>query len=90
MREYLKAIIWPRDQNPKIKTRVKSKDGKKVYRYAIVGILVTDTKLNLGDNNEVLIDGSIELGKQLESADQRSPKIATGDATTVLLSLEDL
>jgi hypothetical protein len=47
MREHLRAVIWPRqtDEHP---TEAKDKDGKPVYRYAIVGMLVTDQPLNLG------------------------------------------
>lgn len=47
MREHLRAVIWPR-QTEEAPSQTKDKDGKTVYRYAIVGVLVTDRPLDLG------------------------------------------
>lgn len=91
MKEHLRAVIWPRDQNPKVKTEaVLSKDGKKVYRYAIVGLLITEKPLVFSDDNELLIDDSVQLGHQLEGLHQRQLSRRVSGADDVLVSLEDL
>jgi hypothetical protein len=72
MREHLRAVIWPR-QNAKSPSEAVDRDGKKVYRYTVVGVLVTDRELTFIDSNEVLVDGPVSLGLLLEAAPQRSP-----------------
>jgi len=89
MREHLRAVIWPR-QNAKSPTETVDREGKKVYRYSIVGILVTDRELTFTDPNEVLVDGPVSLGLQLESAPQRQCAYPPGDASDVLVSLGTL
>lgn len=53
-------------------------------------MLVTDRELTFSDSNEVLIDGPVSIGTQLEAAPQRQCAYRPGDATGVLVSLSDL
>lgn len=89
MKEHLRAVIWPREQQGEEGELISGKKVK-IFRYAIVGVLITNTRLNLKDDNEIMIDGNVEIGEQLELAPQREPRHKTGDATDVLLSLDTL
>ena len=90
-KEYLRAVVWPRDPIT---------EGKKInYRYAIVGILVTDTPLdgiegikNSANISEILLDSDC---KGIQMAIEMMPKFeqsgcVLGDASSVLCSLNDL
>ena len=83
-REYLRAVLWPRG---------KVQEGKAVnYRYVIIGMLVTDQPiLNLEGENELVIDSACQgLATFLDTTPNRAPKITLGDATSVLLSLDNI
>lgn len=83
---HFRGVVWPRGADKQ------DKEGKPVYRYAIVGVLVTDKPIEaLVGVNELLIDGEAhDLVMLLESAQYRKPKMLTGDASNVLLSLDML
>ena len=82
MKEHLKAFAWPREG-------VSGPEGK-LYRYAIVGMLVTDEPLVFEGENEVLLDGvSDGLARAVERVARRKSKLRVGDAADALLSLRD-
>ena len=83
-----KGVCWPRGPEPTIV----SKDGKLIYRYAIVGMLVSDQPIEaLEGKNEVVLEGhGAMMAETLTTIPQREPAIPTGDATNVLLSLDVL
>lgn len=90
MREHLRAVVWPR-QTSKIPSTAVDANGNKVYRYTIVGILVTDRELTLAHENEVVVDGgTTTIGLQLEGAVQRLASYPMGDAVSVLVGLEHI
>lgn len=84
MKQHIKAVIWPK--KPHVV------DGNNVYRYIIVGMLVTNAPLlGIEGNNEVVLDCEpADLAETLEELPKRKSKIKLGDATHVLLSLEHL
>ena len=92
MREHFKGILWPRSP-----IAAKVRTGKKnttqlVHRYVVIGMLVTDKSiLQFEGKNELVLDGPLSgLARVLTGIKTRKPKFRTGDATCVLLSLNDL
>src|SRR5437868_2322812 len=90
LKELFRGVVWPRDPST-------DASGKSVYRYAIVGMLVTNTRIEGLDPNETVLDGvmirySAEMGMTvaIERSGKHHPAFATGDATSVLLSLDDI
>lgn len=84
MKQHFKGVIWPRGE---------FKTGKrKVYRYPIVGMLVTDQPIpEFEGKNEIVLDGaSSEVALALANIKGRDPKYRTGDATNVMLHLNEL
>lgn len=83
IREYLRAVIWPR--------KPIAKPGKPTnYRYVIIGFLVTDTPLEgIEGENEVVLDGqTFGLSYALEGMEKReNAEYRFGDATDVLLRI---
>ncbi len=82
-----KGVCWPRGPST-----IVSKDGKPIYRYAVVGVLVSDQPIEgLEGKNEVVLEGhGAMMAETLTTMPQREPNIKTGDATNVLLSLDEL
>lgn len=79
MKQHIKGVVWPREPH-----LVK---GKKVYRYILVGMLVTDEPLSFDE--EVVLDcAPRDLAQSFDALPRRKPKCILGDATDVLLSLE--
>lgn len=87
--EHFRGVVWPRPAD--------DTDGKPTYRYAIVGMLITDTPIAGLDPNETVIDGTLtrfvdEMG--IAGALEHAPKFhaarTIGDANNVLLSLAEL
>ena len=85
MKEYIRAVIWPRS----------NVQGR--YRYVITGVLVTDKPLFEGRDvnsrgvHEILVDGGCAgLARSLEAVRSRETKIIVGDATDVLLNLDEI
>jgi hypothetical protein len=85
MKEHLRSIIWPRQP-------LDGKGGVKLYRYTIVGILITDQPIDgLEGKTEVLLDGSSEgMANILASVKTKKVPFVMGDASNVLLSLADI
>ena len=80
MREHFRGVIRPREQ-------IEGPAGP-VYRYAVVGMLVTDRPLDVHPN-ETAIDGPVRgLAEQLVGAHRVELLHQVGDATGVLVSLE--
>lgn len=89
-KEHFRGVIWPRGEQP-------DAQGKPTYRYVVVGMLVTDEPIPGLDPNETVVDGGLrryvdELG--MAGALGQLPKFSAsrplGDASDVLLSLEDI
>lgn len=89
MKEQFRGVVWPREESV-------DSAGKPVYRYVVVGMLVTDTPIEGLDPNETIIDGAMtrhvaEMG--MAGALERAPKFKAsrplGDSNSVLLSLAD-
>lgn len=91
-REHFRGVVWPR-QNLTTPP-VRGPEGP-VYRYAIVGMLVTDTPLAFENKDpntisEVVLDGSCPGVAGLLQMVRRGRAVYTlGDATSVLCSLDD-
>ncbi len=85
MKEYFKGVVWPRESI--------TEPGRPTnYRYVVVGMLVTDQPLVFeGRVDTVVIDSTVKgMAEALNQAKNRLPQLPVGDATMVLLSLEDL
>jgi hypothetical protein len=82
--EHFRGVLWPR--------QLPSEGPKENYRYVICGVLVTDKPLNLPEEfaNESIIDGFAAIADGIEAVNKRAPKIPTGDALSVLHSLDVL
>lgn len=90
-REYLRCVVWPRQGVGGVKPVVGTKEGGKVYRYAIVGMFVTDTPIDgIEGQNEIVIDGDVSIARQLSTAPQRRPQYRLGDAASVMVSLNEI
>lgn len=79
-REHFRGVIWPREpaNGPE----------RKVYRYVVVGMLVTDEPLDVHPN-ETAVDGAVHgVAEALEAARRVTPRRTLGDASDVLLSLD--
>ena len=85
-KEHVKMVIWPREDQT-------NDQGETLYRYAVVGMIVRDTPMNLeGETNETVIEGAtfLGVGDLLGSLPKREPTRRLGDANDVLVSLKDL
>ena len=83
-KEYLKAVVWPRVGEDRA-------TGKKIYKYVITGILVTDEPIPSLSGNEFLLDGYVfGIADLVNFCPTREPNLKVGDATDVLLNLKDL
>ena len=81
-------MVWPRqtEAHPSAETDAA---GNPIYRYSIVGMLVTDRPLKVPA--EFLVDGSAGgLSEVLEVLPKYAPSRPPGDAADVLCSLGDL
>lgn len=86
MKQHFKAIIWPKEP------KVNKNNNIKCYRYIIVGMIVTDKPLEKFEGkNEIFLDGeSSQLAEAFQTINNREPKMKVGDATDVILSLNEL
>lgn len=83
-RAHLRAVVWPRQVN---EPPMQGPAGP-VYRYAVVGMLVTDHPIPALDGNEHVIDGpALDVALALGSMRQVQPTHKVGDATDALLAL---
>lgn len=83
-------MVWPR-QAPGTEPAL-DVEGKPVYRYAIVGMIVSDTPVpEFEGRPEIFLDGlSMNVLRNLSVVPSRQPAFTTGDASDVLVSLADL
>ena len=80
--EHLRAIVWPREIEV---------DGKKFYKYPIVGMLITDTPIeNLNHNQNFINQGVFGFKDMIETMSVKEIKFPLGDANSVLTSLDEL
>lgn len=85
LKEYFKGVVWPHEP-------VDGPQGR-LYRYVVMGILVTDTPIEKFEfKNELVLDGSplIDLSCVLAMIPQRASKVTLGDATDVILNLKSI
>lgn len=75
---HFRGVVWNRtDGNPNL------------YRYVIVGMLVTDKPLENIKENEVILDGStFGLSDIIDMISQKPAKLVLGTADDVLTSLD--
>jgi hypothetical protein len=81
--EAVKAVVWPYGQ-------VQISGEPIVYKYAIVGVLLTDQPIESfeGKNDVVLRGQSFGLSDALSHIQQVKPQIKIGDANQVLGQLD--
>ncbi len=85
MRESFRGIVWPRVE------QVSGADGVPVYRYPIVGMLVTDTPIEGTAAGEVVLVGDAPgLAAVLARIDRGHAERTMGDAADVMMHLADL
>jgi len=84
MLEWFRGVIWPRE--------LRSKNGNKVYGYAVVGLVVSPVPIGELEGNEHLLDGNTfgSFGGMLAGLPKKEPSIRIGDANMVLTSLDIL
>ena len=92
IRETTRMAVWPRDP-------IDGPEGK-VYRYVVVGMIVTSEPLpglaallDAPGISEAVVDYTTEvaqLGPLLDSLPKRPPRQRLGDASDVLLSLKEI
>jgi hypothetical protein len=85
--EYLRAIIWPR-QGEDIPPATGG-HGKPIYRYAIVGLILTDTPIDGLEGNQYFVDGQ-SFGIADMIAKGTETDISLGNANTVLTGLDEI
>lgn len=99
MKEVFRGVVWPRqgvfprDHKGQLHSHppMKDTDGLPVYRYAIVGVLITDEPITGVDGfNEVVLNGvSTGLADSIAKTTPGMPMYPLGDATSVLISLDN-
>jgi len=84
MKQHIKSIVWPRGPM--------DIDGKKAYRYVVVGMIITDEPIaEYEGKNELVIDGpAYDLVENLVTVNKREPTIKIGSANSVLTNLEHI
>lgn len=90
MKEFFKGVVWPR-QTDKCEP-LTGPDGP-IYRYAIVGMLVTEEPIDAWDENTVVLCGpAFGVADMLSMLHKgwAPPHVANSDATGVMLSLKEI
>lgn len=89
-KEAFRGVIWPREV-------LADSQGKSVHRYVIVGMLVTEKPIEGLAPNETVIDSMVSffgdetgIGPALSKAQKFEAAFPLGDASNVLLSLNDI
>ena len=83
-KEHLRCVLWPHGHR-------EGPNGK-VYRYAIVGMLVSDKPIReFNGKNELVLDGSAPgMAEVLVNLKRKTPLYRLGDASSVLCSLDTI
>ena len=84
MQEHFRGVVWPRGETEQPKGK------PKVYRYVVVGMLVTDEPIKELEANQIVLDGHAAGMPHVLATIMQKPSEFCGDANTVLLSLEHL
>lgn len=80
MKQHFRGTIWPHPL-----------EDKGIYRYVVVGMIVTDKPLEGLSGNQIVLDGhAAGMAEALETITQKEANIVVGDATDVLLNLKIL
>jgi len=93
MRQHFKGVIWPREkQEAEVRVGKRGKAKVPVYRYVVVGMIVTDEPvIPFEGKNEIFLDGpDLALIQPFTRVKRRKMNFKPGDATGVLLGLNDL
>lgn len=82
--QHFRGVIWPRD--------AKDNKGQKLYRYAVIGLLVTDEPLeDIEGRNEIVVDGqSGAMAESLVGLRKVKKNYNLGTADCVLTSLDHI
>lgn len=88
-KEHFRGVVWPRQQP--------EQDTNGNYRYVIVGMLITDKPIPDFDYNELVLDGTLNIfdgengiSGNLQRLAKYDPAYPVGDASDVLLNLNDI
>ena len=85
-KEHVKLVVWPKQKGEK--DAFNGPNGK-IYRYVIIGMIVTDEPIKTLDGvNEVVFEGYSGISEILKINNYRELNYKVGDATDVLLNLE--
>ena len=85
-RQHFRGTVWPRQENDE-----PTKKHKGLYRYCVVGMIVTDKPLEGLSANQTVLDGhAAGMAEALETIQQKEANLQVGDATDVLLNLSIL
>ena len=93
MNQHFRGVIWPKgNQEGEVRSEKGKKSTKTVYRYVVVGMIVTDEPVKQFEGkNEIFLDGpDVALIQPFTRVKSRKMKFKPGDASGVLLSLQDL
>lgn len=77
MREHFRGVVWPKQKNG-------------LYRYVVVGMLVSETPIEGLSKDQIVLDGYAAGMKNVLEAIQQKPSSFRGDANHALLELENL
>ena len=90
MKQHFKGVIWP--HGPVKGKIVGQKKKQNIYRYVVVGMIVTDKPvIEFEGENELFFDGpSNDLIQPFTKIKTRKMRIEPGNANAVLTSLDDL
>lgn len=91
MSSHFRGVIWPK-QGVADAPPMAGPSGRKLYRYAVVGLVVSDQPLeNVEGKNEILLDGMASgMAEALSTIQQKRPAFTLGDANDVLLVLDHI
>lgn len=91
MSTHFRGVVWPK-QGIAGKQPMLGPSGRKLYRYAVVGMVVSDQPLeNVEGKNEILLDGMASgMAEAMSMIQQKRPAFTVGDANDVLLVLNHI
>lgn len=91
MNSHFRGVVWPK-QGTLDKQPIAGPSGRKLYRYVVVGMVVSDEPLeNVEGKSEILLDGhAAGMAEAISTIRQTKPSFLLGDAEQVLLVLENI